>query len=575
MGHLDKQNVKRLQEMSTGMTKLINAHPCTVCILGRMKEKPNNKSFPRGEYPLEYFHTDIASPFPVVRYNGCRYWVTFLNDATQLSTIIPITHMSEMFNELQKFIAKYKQPERRCHRIRLDDRGENRDSKFREWSAQRGISIEVTTTDQHEQNGAAESLNRVIMDKLHPTLLSANLDKKWWPEILLTVNYLRNLSSSSVIRKTPYEAWYGEKPDLSHLRIIGCTAYTKKVESKRRKLADEKAFPCKLLGYNDDRIYRLLTYDNRIIRSTNVEFVEKNPFQHTHSDHFSAPRPGPSRADGTLDPHGAVSRANQPKESECSHSSVQRGEISREQPDDYLLKLELPVTTTPSRIEPSNSEHAHMPELTTNEIRVSTRVTKSQVPRRFMLVASLAKNSKATSEAYKPANYKEAIEDSVQENWLAAMQEEFQSLLENQTWTLVPAPAHRKVLRGKWTFKLKRGAKGEVTRYKARWVVRGFEQEEGLDYHETFATVVKPMSYKALFEIASALDLEIEQLDVQTAFLYRAIDEKIFVEQPIGQKDGSSRVCLLNKALYGLKNRPRASGSLPSQRFSKNSGSLH
>ncbi len=99
------------------------------------------------------------------------------------------------------------------------------------------------------------------------------------------------------------------------------------------------------------------------------------------------------------------------------------------------------------------------------------------------------------------------------------MQEKFQSLLENQTWTLVPAPAHRKVLRGKWTFKLKRGAKREVIRYEARWVVRGFEQEESLDYHETFATVVKIMSYKAFFAIASALDLEIEQLDMRTAFL--------------------------------------------------------
>ena len=87
--------------------------------------------------------------------------------------------------------------------------------------------------------------------------------------------------------------------------------------------------------------------------------------------------------------------------------------------------------------------------------------------------------------------------------------------------------------------------------------MRGFEQEESFDYHETFATVVKPMSYKVLFAIASAFDLEIEQPDVRTAFLYRAIDEEIFVEQPTGQEDGSNRVCLLNKALYGLKQAPR------------------
>lgn len=194
MGHLGKQNVKRLQEMSTGMTKPNNAHPCKECILGRMKEKPLHKSSPRGEYLLEYIHTDIAGPFPVAGYNECRYWVTFLDDASQLSIVIPITYKSEMFAELRKFLAKYERPERRCHRIRLDDSGENRSNEFREWCAQRGISVEVTTTNQHQQNGAAKSLNRIIIDKLYPTLLSAQLDKKWWPEILLTVNYLRNLS---------------------------------------------------------------------------------------------------------------------------------------------------------------------------------------------------------------------------------------------------------------------------------------------------------------------------------------------------------------------------------------------
>ena len=188
MGHLGEQNVKRLQEMLTGMVRSNNAHSCTDCILWRLKEKPHNKPSPRGEYPLEYIHIDIAGPFLVVGYNRCRYWVTFLDDATQLSTTIPIAYKSEMFAKLRKFLAKYKRPERRCHRIRLDDSGENRSNEFREWCAQRRISVEVITTDQHQQNGAAESLNQVIMDKLHPTLLSAHLDKKWWPEILLTVN---------------------------------------------------------------------------------------------------------------------------------------------------------------------------------------------------------------------------------------------------------------------------------------------------------------------------------------------------------------------------------------------------
>ena len=112
MGHLGEQNVKRLQEISTGMARSNNAYPCTDCILGRMKKKPHNKLSPYEEYPLEYIHTDIAGLFPVISYNGCWYWVTFLDNATQLSTTIPITYKSKMFAEFRKFLVKYKQPER-------------------------------------------------------------------------------------------------------------------------------------------------------------------------------------------------------------------------------------------------------------------------------------------------------------------------------------------------------------------------------------------------------------------------------------------------------------------------------
>jgi hypothetical protein len=88
--------------------------------------------------------------------------------------------------------------------------------------------------------------------------------------------------------------------------------------------------------------------------------------------------------------------------------------------------------------------------------------------------------------------------------------------------------------------------------------VRGFEQREGLDYNDTFASVVKPMSYKLLFAIAAANDLEIEQMDVKTAFLYGDIDVEVYVEQPegFGEIGKSDKVCKLNKALYGLKQSP-------------------
>jgi hypothetical protein len=81
--------------------------------------------------------------------------------------------------------------------------------------------------------------------------------------------------------------------------------------------------------------------------------------------------------------------------------------------------------------------------------------------------------------------------------------------------------------------------------------VRGFEQQYGLDFYKTFASVVKPMSYKAIFAIAAAYDWEIEQIDVKTAFFYGEIKEDIWIELPFGCS--VSRTAKLKKALYGLK----------------------
>ncbi len=98
------------------------------------------------------------------------------------------------------------------------------------------------------------------------------------------------------------------------------------------------------------------------------------------------------------------------------------------------------------------------------------------------------------------------------------MQEEIDSVLENGTWILTSLPLKRKTLDGKWVYKIKRGLDGKIQSYKARRVVRGFQQRERIDYAETFASVVKPISYKAIFALSYANNWEIHQIDVKIAF---------------------------------------------------------
>ncbi len=139
------------------------------------------------------------------------------------------------------------------------------------------------------------------------------------------------------------------------------------------------------------------------------------------------------------------------------------------------------------------------------------------------------------------------------------MQEEYNSFVVNNTWSLVPLPKGRKPISSKWVFKIKHGVRGEVERYKARLVARDFTQTFGVDYNETFAPVAKFVSIRCILALAAIEDMEIHQMDVKIAFLNGDLEEEIYMEQPEGfTQEGEHLVCKLHKSLYGLKQSPRA-----------------
>ena len=129
--------------------------------------------------------------------------------------------------------------------------------------------------------------------------------------------------------------------------------------------------------------------------------------------------------------------------------------------------------------------------------------------------------------------------------------------------SLVNPPKNKKVLGCKWVFKRK--TDGSNVRYKARLVAKGYSQVQGVDFNDVFSPVVKHTSIRLLLGIVASKNLELEQMDVKTAFLM-AIWEEIFMSQPEGLPDFENltepqteptRVCRLNKSLYGLKQSPR------------------
>ena len=110
-----------------------------------------------------------------------------------------------------------------------------------------------------------------------------------------------------------------------------------------------------------------------------------------------------------------------------------------------------------------------------------------------------------------------------------------------------------------WIFKIKRNMHGDINKFKARLVARGFQQQEGIDYHDVFAPVVRWSTIRLILALAAQRNWPLLQLDVITAFLNGTLHEEIFMEIPPGFSFGgdSSKVCKINKALYGLKKAPK------------------
>ncbi|KAK1666544.1 hypothetical protein QYE76_054703 [Lolium multiflorum] len=145
-------------------------------------------------------------------------------------------------------------------------------------------------------------------------------------------------------------------------------------------------------------------------------------------------------------------------------------------------------------------------------------------------------------------------------HWRTAMEQEFQALLKNDTWRLVPPVSGVNVIDSKWVFKVKKHADGSIERYKARLVAKGFKQRYGLDYEDTFSLVVKPTTIRLLLSLAVTRGWFLRQLDVQNAFLHGILEEEVYMRQPPGFVDPTRphHLCRLVKALYGLKQAPRA-----------------
>jgi hypothetical protein len=139
------------------------------------------------------------------------------------------------------------------------------------------------------------------------------------------------------------------------------------------------------------------------------------------------------------------------------------------------------------------------------------------------------------------------------------MEEEYDALITNNTWDLVPHPVGSNVITGKWIFKHKFNSDSTLERHKAHCVLHGFTQPPGIDYDDTFSLVIKPTTVRTVLSLVVSRSYPVHQLDVKNTFLHGTLLEIVYCSESTGFVDPTQpdQVYRLNKSLYGLKKAPR------------------
>ncbi len=554
LGHLSEGHLRRLPDVSKGLKVKGTFQFCEECALAKQTRRNFRGQPQRTKERLGKIHLDLSGPHPA-SVRGERYFLLLLDEATRKRWVVFLKQKSDTPGAIRAFLTQMEtQTGLKVKRWHSDNGGEFISKVMEEINKTNGIIHEPTAPYNPEQNGSAERSIYTIWDGARALFKDTNLDINLWPEMVRTKVYLLNLSPTNALKGiTPHEAWEHTKPDLSHLRVVGSVGY-KSTPRALLKTKDDRAEKCILLGYggtNQYRVFNIIKQRVELVRD--IRFREDD---HKPSDkivpNISANHDPPPDSPTKEVHHGQ----KRPRDESPNHDGPSKRTRSKgpwdetmfakcqQCPEPNAAGLLQEIQATIARLEGQDRD----PATSISALLASVEAYQS--------IAEEVLRDPIDYDPQEPTNYKKAKASPQAPKWDTSMTEELASLAENQTWTLVPRPTHQKVLGGKWVYKLKRGPGGEIQRYKARWVVRGFEQRYGIDFNETFAAVVKPMTYKALFAIAARNDWEIEQMDVKTAFLYGDLDDEVYVEMPTGFEE-PNRVCKLNKALYGLKQAPR------------------
>ncbi|WVZ50199.1 hypothetical protein U9M48_001476 [Paspalum notatum var. saurae] len=560
-GHL---NFRSLHDL--GAKKMVDGIPlikhgeqfCDGCALGKQHRAPfPHASAYRAQKGLELFHGDLCGQIEPSTPGGKRYFLLIVDDCTRFMWIELLATKDEAFKYL-KVIKATAENELggKLKAFRSDRGGEFNSIAIGEFCGEHGIKHYTTAPYTPQQNGVVERRNQTVVEMAQCLLKSMDVPAAFWGEAVKTAVYILNRSpTKSLDGKTPFEAWYKRKPSVQHLRTFGCVAFVKIVGPGVNKLAD-RSVPGVFLRYEPGtKGYHV--YDpvgRKLMVSRDVLFDEKRAWDWTKfgNDKLCTSKTllstTQSQKSSRQETHG-----RQPRRWQCHrHQELHSPASGQATPNSPLNVPPSPSTIPGVQWATPPSEGA---------------ADSDGVALRYRTIPNLLDNTEEVTNfeysglcllaAEEPHSVEQALSEKC---WRQAMEIEMQAIQDNGTWTPVGLPAGHKAIGLKWVFKVKKDPAGNIIKHKARLVVKGYAQRQGVDFDEVFAPVARMETVRLLIALAAHGGWEIHHMDVKSAFLNGDLAEDVYVQQPPGflVGDNENKVLKLRKALYGLHQAPRA-----------------
>lgn len=582
LGHVNEQTMKQMinENKVYGMNiKNIDKLPnCEICAMEKSTRVPFKKiTEKRTNDLLEVIHTDVWGPSRQLSIAGSRYYVIFIDDYSRWCDVTFIKNKTEVLEAFKNYKARVeRQTSRKIKYLQSDNGREFVNNEFDNFLKREGIQRRLTAPHTPQQNGIAERSNRTIIEMAKCLLKQGNMELKFWAEAVNTAVYIRNrCSSKSINGQIPYTIWSGKIPSLFYFKNFGCEAYVIDKMKPGGKWSSN-AICCMLVGYsNVSKAYRLWSpQKGKIIVSRDVKFLdEPGPIKNDCEYQLKINSMGNNEDDTMKETENSEQKLTETPRQSNNHDVINRREVrGRGRPK---------IVRDGQRGRPRklyNTVNAETEkEIENTEIVVDENITEDTDDEIFAQI--IADDT--------PENWEDVETGEESDEWLVALENEYLALIKNQTWEIVNRPKDRNVIGNRLVLQQK--VDGTKTKKKVRLVAKGCAQRFGEDYIETYSPVVKMTSVRLLSALAAELNLIIHQMDVETAYLNSGLDEMVYMEipkhlnkilnkittsKPIGDKreiitdkniistaknwseslkDKNDAVCLLKRALYGLK----------------------